>query len=122
MDTSHPTQRKRQSWPLAEKRRIVAATLVPDASVAQIARANGVNANQVFAWRRLHREGKLGSMSGTSLLPVRLAAESSLAPGNGQALGERKGVIRIETAKLRLQIEPGAEEHLVRLVLESALR
>ncbi len=65
MDTSHPTQRKRQSWPLAEKRRIVAATLVPDASVAQIARANGVNANQVFAWRRLHRDGKLGLFQGT---------------------------------------------------------
>jgi transposase-like protein len=34
---------------VAEKRRIVEQTLAPDASVAKVARAHGVNANQVFA-------------------------------------------------------------------------
>ena len=41
----------------AEKQRIVAATLVPGASIARVARENGVNANQVFQWRYEHRKG-----------------------------------------------------------------
>ncbi len=122
MDTSQPTQRKRQRWPLAEKRRIVEATLAPGASVALIARANGVNANQVFAWRRLYREGKLGQSSGSSLLPVRWTAEAGNAGDSVAAVHDRKGVIQMDTAKLRLQVEPGADERLLRLILESALR
>lgn len=51
-------QRRRRS--LEEKRRIVEATLEPDASVARVARAQGVNANQVFHWRRQYRQGLLG--------------------------------------------------------------
>ncbi len=122
MDTSQPIQRKRQTWPLTEKRRIVKATLAPGASVAQIARASGVNANQVFTWRRLYRQGKLGQTPGTSLLPVRMATESSFEPSSIGSVAAHKGVIQIETAKLRLQIEPGADEHLLRWILASVLR
>ena len=42
---------KRQRRSIAEKRRIVEETLVEGASVARVARAHGVNANQVFYWR-----------------------------------------------------------------------
>lgn len=42
------------------KRRIVEQTLVPGASVARIAQEHGINANQVFNWRKLYREGLLG--------------------------------------------------------------
>ena len=109
---------------MAEKRRIVEATLAPGVSVALVARDNGVNANQVFAWRRLYREGKLGQTptSGTSLLPIRLATEAGNADHLIPAIHDRKGVIQIETAKLRLQVEPGADERLLRLILKSALR
>lgn len=62
-------QRQRRS--IAEKRRIVEETLSPGASVARIARAHGVNANQVFGWRRLYLAGRLGEQKpGTKLLPV----------------------------------------------------
>ena len=30
------------------------------ASVARVARKHGVNANQVFAWKRLYESGRLG--------------------------------------------------------------
>jgi transposase len=43
---------KRQYRSFEWKRRIVEESLVPGASVARIARAHGVNANQVFAWRQ----------------------------------------------------------------------
>src|SRR5215472_17958821 len=52
-------QRQRRS--IAEKRRMVEETLVEGASVARIARAHGVNANQVFGWRRLYLAGRLGA-------------------------------------------------------------
>jgi len=55
-------QRQRRS--IAEKRRIVEETLAEGASVARIARAHGVNANQVFGWRRLYLSGRLGGSKG----------------------------------------------------------
>jgi transposase len=48
------------------KRKIVEETLAPGASVARVARAHGVNANQVFEWRRLYREGRLGAPIATA--------------------------------------------------------
>jgi transposase-like protein len=47
---------KRRSWSVAERQRIVEAALAPGASVAGVARANGVNANLVFKWIRRSRE------------------------------------------------------------------
>jgi len=49
----------RKRWSVEEKRRIVELTLVPGASVARVAQAEGVNANQVFLWRRAYRNGEL---------------------------------------------------------------
>jgi len=47
---------KRRFRTVEEKRRIVEETLQPGGSVAGIARAHGVNANQVFTWRRLYQQ------------------------------------------------------------------
>src|SRR5215831_9142837 len=60
----------------AERRAIVEETLVPGASVARVARRHDVNANQVFHWRKLYHEGRLGTT--TNFLPVRMANEPSL--------------------------------------------
>src|ERR1700726_2662114 len=57
-----------------ERRQVVEETLQPGASVALIARAHGVNANQVFHWRKLYREGLLDvEAPSTELLPVRVS-------------------------------------------------
>ena len=45
-------QRMRRRWSQEEKRRIVAQTLMPGASVSQVARRYDVNTNLVFTWRR----------------------------------------------------------------------
>ena len=72
MDTSEQmrvetgSQRRRRS--VEEKRRIVEETLEAGASVARVALRHGINANQVFAWRKKYREGRLGKAS--KLLPV----------------------------------------------------
>src|SRR4029077_14599895 len=73
-------QRQRRS--IAEKRRIVEETLLPGASVARVARAHGINANQVFGWRRLYLAGRLGGeKAGMKLLPVRVSDRESAPVG-----------------------------------------
>jgi transposase len=73
-------RRGRRRRPASEKLQIVRLTMEPGASVAEIARAHGVNANQVFKWRRLYERGQLvdGASRATALLPVTISA--NLAP------------------------------------------
>ena len=62
----------RQRRSIAEKRRIVEETLAPGASVARVARAHGINANQVFGWRRLYlREGLVFAESRRRIMRIR---------------------------------------------------
>ena len=48
-------KRSRRIWSAEEKQRIVDEAVVPGASVAEIARRHGVNANLVFTWRKAAR-------------------------------------------------------------------
>ncbi len=66
--------RARRRWPVAEKRRIVLESFEAGASVSVVARRHDVNANQVFAWRKLYWDGLLG---GGGLVPVAVVASGS---------------------------------------------
>ena len=76
MDTSAKSEEagKRQFRSVQEKLRIVEEANRPGASVAAVALRNGVNANLVFGWRRLHRRGLLERQRDVSprLLPVKI--------------------------------------------------
>jgi transposase-like protein len=68
--------RKRRS--IQEKLQIVRETLHAQASVAVIACRHGINANQVFAWRRQYQCGQLAEDSGSRapeavIVPVQVA-------------------------------------------------
>jgi transposase len=109
-----------------EKRRIVEATLVQGASIARVARENGVNANQVFQWRYEHRKGIgwAASQSRTELLPVTVTAEpdSVMAPEVSAVLTS-SGSIHIELqGRALVSVESGVDPALVRAVLGSLLR
>ena len=77
--TSSPIagRRSRRSWSDEEKRRIVAEAVLPGASVADIARRHGVNANLVFNWRKLARAAL--SAAEPHALAVSSQANASLA-------------------------------------------
>jgi transposase-like protein len=49
---------KKRRRSVEERRKIVDATLQPGALVSRVARRHDVNANQVFHWRKLYREGR----------------------------------------------------------------
>jgi transposase len=48
---------------ISEKLKIVQLSFEPGVSVAEVARAHGVNANQVFTWRRAFERGELNEPS-----------------------------------------------------------
>lgn len=88
-------------------------TLLAGSSVARVARRHGVNANQVFQWRRLYQSGLLGGTPETAvkLLPVSVTedavpakpeqAEVSVAP-----MVAATGAIHIELHKgVRISLE-----------------
>ena len=109
-----------------EKRRIVEATLVPGASIARVARENGVNANQVFQWRHEHRKGAgwAAKEPHAELLPVRVTAEprSVMAPEVAPVVTP-SGAIHIEVpGRALVSVESGVDPELVRAVLGSLLR
>ena len=110
---------------LSEKRRIAELTFEPGASVAVVARANRVNANQVFKWRRLLKRGELNepATAPTSLLPVMLSSSSEPADARGQVDPKGQpapgGSIHIEIpGKAVISVESGADPALLRSILE----
>jgi transposase len=76
----------RRKYPLADKLRILQETRQPGASVSDVARAHGVNANVVFGWRRLAKRGLLRAPApeGPQLLPVKVQSPTIL-PGKKTA-------------------------------------
>jgi len=134
---------KRRRRSVQERRQIVEETLKPGASVARVARAHGVNANQVFYWRTLYRRGRLGGAAtaalersnGVELVAIQLtdAAPRSESAAPSQALttlvgqaplhAERApaepGTIHIQLRKARLRIEGPADPVALRAVLEA---
>jgi transposase len=128
MDTyTQPVATKRQFRSLEEKQRIVGEALAEGASVAQVARAHGVNANLVFNWCRLYRAGRLGARGKAKLLPVRVAAESSTPPPAswpeaGGLLACSAGTIHIQLQHAQVRIENGANPVLLRVLLECLQR
>jgi transposase len=71
MDTSIAVGRApRRMRTVEEKVAIVAQTLAPGVSVAAVARQHGVNANLLFAWRRLHEQGLLEAHTRSPRTPL----------------------------------------------------
>ena len=100
------------------KRAVVEETLRPGASVALIARAHGLNANQVFCWRKLYREGQLGDAS-SAMLPVIIEPKVAADQANST---QASGSLVIESGRLRLRIEGCPDAETLRVVLAELRR
>jgi transposase-like protein len=109
-----PPAAKRQRRSPEPKLKIVQETLAPGASVARVAQARGVNANQLLNWRRLYRQGLLKPVNPATpgLLAVRVAeAPCTPEPASGARVEAHassaetrrtpSGTIQIELAKGR---------------------
>ena len=109
-----PAQRRHRST--QERRQIAEESLQGGASVAVLARRNGVNANQVFHWRKLLREGRLDvKPSPAQLMPVRIAE----VVGDDGPARSYSGVIHVEIGRVRVRVEGSADPESLRVVLEN---
>ena len=71
---------RRRFWSSDEKRRMVAESLAPGASVSKVSQRHGVNANLLFSWRRREtRSATSGGLEALKLLPVIVADEGMAA-------------------------------------------
>jgi transposase len=123
---SAPAKRRYRSK--QERRLIVEESFVPGASVARVARAHEVNANQVHAWRKLYQQGLLNDgTESAELLPVRFREQIPVTSvrrarvPHGQRPGEPCGVIEIEAGRARVRIAGAADPATLRVLLECLL-
>ena len=120
---------KRRLWTKDERRKIVEETLKAGASVSVVARAHDVNANQVFKWRKLYREGRLEVTAAANkpgmLLPVKISDSPALLGSTDErppGKARRSGIINIDLGHARVRIEGGADPDCVRAALEGLIR
>jgi len=116
---------KRRFRSKEERRRIVEETLKAGASVSRVARANDINANQVFGWRKLYREGRLEVPQGSSaLVPVKIteSVETLRSTSHREKKTNRTGIIDIDLGHARIRIEGAADPDCVRAAVERLVR
>jgi transposase len=118
VERKREVRRRRRS--VEEKRHIAEASLQPEASVADVAKAHGVHPSQVGKWRRAYRSGLLGNTSEPALLEVRVAdrVEQRETSRASTPKGKQTGFIHIEFARARVSIDGTADAATVRAVLE----
>ena len=126
-------RKARRSWSAAEKRRIVAETLLAGASVSIVARRHDVNANQVLEWRRELAAGDRVPLPAAAceFVPIGVFAEvegeaRDAAPDddgrpNATAVSaNRSGLIEIDLLSgSRLRVDASVDERALGRVLRA---
>ena len=121
----------RRKYLVGEKLRILEETRRPGASIAEVARAHGINANVVFGWRRLAQRGLLRAESAesTPLLPVKVESPTLLPTVKASSVpkaapvSRERGVIEIEFAGgIRMRLQGAVDALLLKRVLKALRR
>lgn len=86
--------RRRKSYTLEEKQRLVAESCEPGASVSLVARRHDINANLLFTWRRQMRP-PAPAASPLDLIPVEVVTRVPAAGAAAAGGAEQRGVIEI---------------------------
>jgi transposase len=85
-------ERARRRWTEEDKRRLVAETLAPGATVHGVARRHGVNTSQLFTWRKQLRVGIEPAVAGFAAVAITPATPPCVA----DAVPAPSGLIEIE--------------------------
>jgi transposase-like protein len=113
MGTTAAKRRRNRAWPEALKREIVAASLVPGASVSVVARSYDVNANQVFSWRKRYRDA--GPAAAPRLIPVVVTPNRNAAADQAAQAAE---TIEIDIGDYRIRVGSAVDAQALRRVLD----
>lgn len=121
----------RRRWSLEAKRRLVAETLVPGATVHAVAQRHGVNTSQLFTWRKRFR-ADLGPPPTEPPAPAFAVVELAAVPGARETSDEAMaatdaltsaGVIEIELPQgARVRISGEVAPAVVTAALRALMR
>lgn len=104
-----PERRRRRSS--EEKLAMIQETYEPGKTVSWVARRHGVNANQLFRWRKLHQEGSLAAVqAGEDVVP---ASQLAAALREIKALQRLLGKKAMENEILREAVEYGRAKNWI---------
>ena len=114
----------RRRWSEADKRRLVAETFGPGATVHGVARRSGVSPSQLFAWRKSVRAGPEIERTVPALPSVPGFAAVEIAPATPPAVADvvpaPSGLIEIELAGGdRVRISGAADPAVVAAALRA---
>lgn len=105
---------KRRQWSAEERRRIVRASLKAGTTVETVARVYGVNANQIYTWRKQHRQ-RMQEGRSSGLLPVRVAEDAAAAASEAK----KECSIIIEARSVRVTVSGCMDAAVIGSILES---
>ena len=128
MDNLSPASQPhlRQSYTAAQKIRIVQESMLPDVSIAGVAMAHRINANQLHRWRWMYRNDKLGSRadrlefgSVTGFLPVQLTPKARVPQSALTAPAQTAGHIELFVGDHRICVHGEVQANNLRAVLSA---
>jgi transposase len=108
---------KRRKWSAEDRQRIVQASLKAGMTVDAVARIYGVNASQIYDWRKQHRQRMQESKS-SALLPVQVIERAQIAVPSA----EQESRLVIEGRGARVSVSGHIEGAVIRTVLECLAR
>ena len=114
--------RRRREYSEAFKRRVVALSLEPGASVSQVAQRHGINTNLLFTWRRdpsLTSKPEFPTVSTPKLLAVSVSAagDDARQEPESKQMDTNASFIEIEVGASRLRLHGGVDLQTVAGVL-----
>lgn len=119
------SERPRRRYPVEYKRQVVQESMVAGASIARVALAHGINANQLHNWRWQYRRGNFGPISqGPLLVPVQIAAPSVCAQGQPAKIidvqgGSATSGVELIFPSARVMIHGAADLPTLRCVIQA---
>jgi transposase len=106
----------RRSWSRDDKARIIAESFAARANVSAVARRYGLRPQQVYAWRRLAREGRLALPAEEEVGFVPVITTGGERPS---AVPSRAGVVEIEIGGAVIRVGAGVDCRLLFEVLRA---
>lgn len=104
------------------KRAFVDQSVQPGVSVARLARENGINANQVFSWRKQYAATQFPSTQNgaPALVPVTVIKQPSPPLENND--DRQAGTLELMVGRAKLRVEGNVDPDLLAQVLDRLLR
>jgi transposase len=111
------TTGSRRRWTLEEKLRIVAESFSGRRAAASTARRYGLSSSQLFAWRKLAREGRLSGMDEPGFAPAIVVPEAAATPERS-ACSTGAGRMEIVVGDVRILVDASVDGVALARVLD----